>query len=84
MENQSLPHILIIFAQVRPKGEFRGIVEEPSSIQVMPEKPVTPLIGILDLYPPPIALVWTCGRNPSRIMRDFDAPKPLFSETLAC
>ena len=84
MENQYLPHVLIRFAQVRPNGEFRAIAEEPSSIQVMPEKPVTPLIRILDLSPHPITLVWTCGRNPSRIMRDSDAPKHRFSETLEC
>ena len=48
-EKQYLPHVDIRFAQVRPKGEFRAIAEEPSSIQVMPEKPVTPLIRILDL-----------------------------------
>ena len=83
MENLYLPHLLIRFSQVRPKGEFRGIAEEPSYIQVMPEKSVIYLIRILDLYPPPSTLVWTCGRNPSRIMRDFDAPKPRFSETLA-
>ena len=37
MENQYLLHVLIrFFAQVCPKGEFLGIAEEPSSIQVMP------------------------------------------------
>ena len=57
MEKQYLLHILIRFAQLRPKGEFRVVDEGPSSIQVMTEKPVTPLIRILDLCPPPIALV---------------------------
>ena len=84
MENQYIPHVHIIFAQVRQKGEFRGIAEEPSSIQVMPEKPVTPLIRFLDLSPPPSTLVYTCDRDPSSTMRDSDAPKPRFSETLAC
>ena len=84
MENQYLPHVLIRFAQVCPKGEFLAIAEKPSSIQVMPEKPVTPLIRILDLSAPPSTLFYTGGRNPSRIMRDSDAPKPRFSETLTC
>ena len=57
MENQYLPHVRIRFAQVRPKGEFRAIAEEPSYIQVMPEKPVTPRIRILDISPPPSTLV---------------------------
>ena len=57
MENKYVPHILIRFAQVRPKGEFRAVVEEPSSVQVMLVKPVTPLIRILDLSPPPSTLV---------------------------
>ena len=36
MENQYLPHVLIRFAKVRLKGEFRAVAEGPSSIQVMP------------------------------------------------
>ena len=63
MENQYPPHAHTRFAQVRPKGEFRAIAEGPSSIQVMPEKLVTPLIRILDLSPPPSTLVQTCGRT---------------------
>ena len=57
IENQYLPHVLIRFAQVRPKGEFRDVAEEPSYVQVMPVTPVTPLIRILDLSPPPNTLV---------------------------
>ena len=76
MENQYLPHVLIRFGQVCPKREFRGIDEEPFSIQVMPEKPVMPLIRILDLSPPSITIVYTCGRTPSRLRRDSDALKP--------
>ena len=56
MENKYLPHVLRRFAQVRLKGEFRGIDEEPFSIEVIPEKPVTPLIRISDLSPPPSTL----------------------------
>ena len=84
MENQYLPHVLIRFAQVWLKWKFRAIAEEPSSIQVMPEKPVTPLIRMLDLSPPPCRVLRTCGRNPSRIMRVSDAPKTHFRETLTC
>ena len=57
MERQYLPHVLRRFAQARLKGEFRGIAEEPSFIQVMPEKQVTPLIRILDISPPPRKVV---------------------------
>ena len=75
MENHYLPHVLIRFAQVRPKGECQAIAEGTSSIQVMPEKPVTPLFRILDLSPPPITHLYTHDRTPSRLRRDFDAPK---------
>ena len=28
-ENEYLPHVLIVFPRVRPKGEVRVVVEEP-------------------------------------------------------
>ena len=60
MENQYLPHVVVIvFPRVRPKGEFRDVAEKPSSVQVMPVKPITPPIRILDLSPPPNTLVYT-------------------------
>ena len=38
MEHQYLPHVLIKYAQVFTKGEFRAIAKKLSSIQVMLEK----------------------------------------------
>ena len=76
MENQYLPHVLITFAQVRPKGEFGAVAEEPSCVKVMLEKLVTPLIRILDLSPPPSTHLYRHDWTPSRIRRESDATMP--------